>query len=427
MSISLTATEAYKRLQLLFDDGVFTELDSLMSTSVICGYGTVNGVEAYAFSENINDGNGGIDAAHCKKTEKLYTLAAKTGRPVVGIYDSEGLSLTEPYEAMGAYGEVLKAAADLSGVVPQLALIAGTCVGTSALMAGLADVVVCTEYADYYITAPSAVSAKENAAAGTVDVLADSIETAVDSVRSVLSLLPENNLSPVPETLYDAPVSADYGTVAAIADEGSAVFLKEAYAPETVTTLATVGGKTIGLISLGSQAVTPAAAYKAEALVRLCDAYQIPIITLADTVGYEKGRETALLSAMTRLTSAYTAATTPKISLITAQSVGGAYIAFAGKSANADITLAWNTAVVSPLTTEAAVAFPFGKRLADGENRAAVEEEYKTEHACTERAAECGQVDAVIAPEETRAQLIAVLELLSSKRETTLPRKHTVK
>ena len=134
-----------------------------------------------------------------------------------------------------------------------------------------------------------------------------------------------------------------------------------------------------------------------------------------------------MLVAATKLTSAYASVTCPKISLITGKSIGAAYIILAGKGANADLTFAWDSAVISPLETDSAVAFLWGDRLANGEDRTALEKEYDETIGSAFTAAACGAVDDVFAPQETKAKLINALDMLSGKRETTLPRKHSVK
>lgn len=134
-----------------------------------------------------------------------------------------------------------------------------------------------------------------------------------------------------------------------------------------------------------------------------------------------------MLVAATKLTSAYASATCPKISLITGQAIGCSYIILAGKGANADVTLAWDNAVASPLDVEAAVSFLYNDRLANNEDRTSLEDEYRQTVGSVYTAAACGAVDDVFAPEETRAKISQYLDMLASKRETTIPRKHSVK
>ncbi|MBE6816284.1 MAG: carboxyl transferase [Ruminococcaceae bacterium] len=431
-------SKAYERLTALFDDGIFTEIEPFAKSAegeieVAAGYGTVGGQFAYAFSQDSEVCGGAVTVAHCAKIKKVYDLAQKTGKPVIGIYDSNGVKLTEGFEVLSAYGEIVKASARVSGVVPQISIIAGACIGTSALMANLADVVIAVKEADFYVTAPSEVTAQSSAENGVIDILADAFDSAVNSVKSLLPLLPENNLS-IPVAYIDgennAPVSADMDTkelIAAISTQQYAVEFKADYTKSVVTSLAVIGGETAGVIAFDGGAISPKAAYKAEAMLKLCDAFSLPVITFANADGFAKDCEAQMLTAATKLTSAYASATCPKISLITKKAVGGAYITLAGKGANADLTLAWDTAVVSPLDTDSAVAFLWNDRLADGEDRAALEKEFNETIGSAYSAAACGAIDDVFTPDMTTQKLIGAIEMLISKRETTLPRKHSVK
>ena len=144
MDNSVKETEARKRLQLLFDDGAFTEIDAFAKDvdgeiGVVAGFGSVNGAPAYAFTVK----GGAITVAQCSKILKVYDLATKTGYPVVGVYDSNGVNLTEGFEVLSAYGDVVKASAAVSGVVPQISIIAGTCLGVLSVVANMADCCCC--------------------------------------------------------------------------------------------------------------------------------------------------------------------------------------------------------------------------------------------------------------------------------------------
>ena len=438
MDNSVVNTEAYSRLVKLYDNGVFTEIDSYAKskngdTEVVAGFGYVNGAPCYAFSQNVEVNNGAITVAQCAKLKKIYDMAVKTGYPVIGIYDSNGVMLTEGFEALSAYGEIVKASTSVSGVVPQISVIAGACLGTSALIANMAGVVVAVKDADFYISCPSDTTVEESARAGVVDIVADDIDSAISSAKSIIAMLPENNISIAPVLDFSAPdtvpcVGADAKEIVdAIADAGSVIELKENYGSNLITALATVNGTTVGFVAFDGNAICPKCAYKAEAIIKLCDAYNLPIITIANADGVIKDNEAQTLVATTKLTSAYATATCPKISLITGQSIGTAYIILAGKGANADLTLAWDNAVTSPLDVDSAVAFLYNDRLSAGEDRAALEAEYKDTIGSAFSAAACGAVDDIFAAADTRSKVIASLEMLYSKRETTIARKHSVK
>lgn len=436
--LAIKDTDARKRLVSLFDDGVFTEIDAFAKSSngdveVVAGFGTVNGAPVYAFSQDVSVNGGAVSVAQCAKIKKIYDLASKTGCPVVGIYDSNGMDLKEGFEGLSAYGEIVKASTSVSGVVPQISIVAGAAVGTTALIADMADVVVAVKDADFYVTAPSEVTAEACAQEGTVDILADDFDSAVKAVRDIITLVPSNNLSTPPVYDFTDPAAAaDTGACAAdiikaASDEGSVIELKEKYAENCITALATVAGSTVGFVGFDGKSVCPSCAYKAEAFVKFCDAFNIPVVTLLSANGLRKERENQMLIAAAKLTAAYATATCPKISVITGKAVGAAYIMLAGRGSNADLVYAWDTSVVSPLDTKAAVAFLYNDRLANGENRAELEKEYEENLASPFTAAACGAIDDVFVPAQTRAKIVAALDVLAGKRETTLPRKHSVK
>ena len=137
-------SKALKRLEALFDDGSFTEIDAYAksadgSVEVVAGFGTVNECAVYAFSQDVTVDSGAVSVAQCAKIKKIYELALKTGCPVIGVYDSNGVKLTEGFEVMNAYGDLVKASTSMSGVCPQISIVAGSCLGTSALIAFLCN------------------------------------------------------------------------------------------------------------------------------------------------------------------------------------------------------------------------------------------------------------------------------------------------
>lgn len=431
---------AIKRLAALFDDGIFTEIDPFAKGAngdieVVAGYGYVNGNECYAFAQDSSINDGAITVAQCTKIKKVYSLATKTGCGVIGIYDSNGVKLTEGFEVLNAYGEVVKAATSVSGVVPQVSVIAGACLGTAALMANMGDVVIATKDSDFYVTAPSDITAEENAKSGVVDILCDDVDAAIEEAKKVIAMLPKNNLYSAPmvnfESAGPSAIAVDGAStndiINSILDSTLSVELKAEFGKKVITKLGTVDGCSVGIIAFDNQNLCPSCSSKAEAMIKLCDAFNIPVVTIANCSGLKKNAEAKMLVALTKLTSAYATATCPKVSLVTGQSIGSAYIALAGKGANADVTLAWENAVASPLDVEAAVAFLYNDRLANGEDRNALENEYKETIGSAYTAAACGAIDDVFAPEETRTKISQYLDMLASKRETTIPRKHSVK
>ena len=454
-------TPARKRLLTLFDENTFVELDAFAGMGedlcgVVAGYGYVGDTFVYAYSQDVTAASGAVTRAHAKKISKVYDLAAKTGCPVVGIFDSKGAKLTEANEMLDAYGEILAKTSTISGVVPQIAAVLGTCAGTSALLACGADFLVMSEQAELFLNAPFVTTARgedENAGtagyaakSGIASVVAEDEDAALAEVRKIVSMFPQNNLAPAPlfegserpdaaELIAKAYADVDSmcarSLVDAVADDGSVVELQAEFGKGVVTALGTVSGAAVGFIvnDEANGELDVDACDKATRLIRVCDAFSLPVITLVNTKGFQMTACPVLIRKSARLAHAYAEATTAKITVICGQAIGAAYMAFAS-NANTDVTYAWPTAVISAMGLEATVEFLSHDKLkgtADLEqSREDLVDEYIDTVAGAFKAAENGYVDDVIAPENTRAAIIHAMEMLAGKRVSNLPKKHSI-
>lgn len=432
--MEITRTKGYLRLVSLLDDGSFHEIDSLARShggyaEVVAGYGMVEGCPVCAFSQNGDVGGGAMSKAQASKIKKIYQLAVKTGMPVVGIFDSEGGRLNEAGDILEAYGEILMQANNLSGVVPQISLVLGPCTGTSAMIAAGSDFIVMSDKGELTIaTNGEGGSPEEAAKAGLCHLSVGKESDAIASVRRLLSLLPSNNLSsPLlceavsPSGTLSAGETDAGKIIASLCDGGEFLELGSKFGASAVTGLARVGGMTAGLAAF-SGVIDSGSCSKAARFLRFCDSFSIPVVTLVDAEKFESLREASKLS------SAYSEATTAKITVITGSAYGPVYIAIAGRGANSDLTMAWPDAVVSAVAPETGAIFLWNDRLAGSADPMADRQklivEYKRTEASAQRAAEEGIIEAVVAPEETRSQILAGLDMLSGKRVSTLPKKH---
>lgn len=436
---------ARTRLTYLFDEGTFTELDPFVTSGsdlsgVITAYGYVEGNSVYAFSQDINVKKGALTEAQAKKIVKIYDLAAKTGVPVVGIYDSFGADLSNGCKALNSYGELLMWMSNLSGVVPQISVVAGTCAGTAAMLAESADFVIASEDSELFAASNSDIkNSAENAGKnGTAAIVAKDDKEAVEAAKNILLKLPQNNLSPVP--MYEFELSeAVFGTDAvsqaeSVCDEGSVIELSADFGKASYTALGSIGGATVGIAAtnkttdkLNSDDCTKIARF-----VRICDSYAIPVITLVDTEGFEANTETEVSGTvrdMAKLAHAYAEATTIKISVVTGNAYGPAFIALAGKGANADLVYALENAVISPLAPVTAVEFLEHDQLKGADDltsaRNALADKYAKEKANAAIAAQNGCVDNVIASSQLRDTLVNSIEIMAGKRISRLPKKHS--
>ncbi len=427
---------AKERLAALFDDGSYTELEAYACFSdklcgAAAGFGYVQGSPCYAFSQDRSVNKGAMNGAQAEKIAKVYELAAKTGVPVVGFYDSEGADLTDGFGALNAYGKLVSKISELSGVVPQIAVVSGVCSGTAALFAESADITVITKDAELYC-APNAevTSLCDNALKnGTAAVCAEDDKAAAQIVRELLSKLPLNNLSPLPVFEFEAP-SASGDTAEGIADEGSLTELYAQYGSASYTALATVGGSSAGIVSVTKDngKLTADDCSKIAQFVSFCDCFAIPVITLVDTDGFEADEEGGAVKNMAKLSAAYAEATTVKISAVTGKACGTAFITLAGKGANADLAFASETAVISPLDPLTAAEFLYHDELRGAADVKAKREELAARYAREEgnalSAAASGCIDGVYPVGALRKMVIDSLEILAGKRVSGLPKKH---
>ncbi len=433
------------RLTALFDEGSYKEIGSCVMeknvpAGVVCAYGYVNGNPTYAFSQDQSVECGAVGNAQAEKIARVYDLASRTGDPVVGIFDSNGAFMDGTAASLNAYSMLMNKISSVSGVVPQVAVIAGPCAGSAAMAACAFDYIIMTEDAELFLT-PSfekgAGSAKAAAANGIAALTAADDAAAVAQARELLKMIPVNNMAPVPCMEYEAPAAVAgkdlKSVVDGIADAGSVIELYADFAGAAYTALATVAGSTVAIAATNKtqDKLTETDCAKLARFVRTCDAFSIPVITLVDTLGFEGNSDTELsgaVKALTRLAGSYAEATTAKISVIIGKAVGPVFVAMAGKYSNADFTYAVDGAYIAPLAPEAAVEFLWHDKLAGAADlaakRAELAKEYTDTLASAMSAAQQGCVDEVIAAADLRNVLVDALTMLADKRVTNLPRKH---
>lgn len=445
---AVESSKAYARLIALFDEGSMTEFDPLSVSEgkpaeVVAAFGLVNGINTCAFAQNSAVAGGAISKASAAKIARVFDYALKVGAPIVGIYDSTGARLKQGNEMLSAIGDLLNRSNNLSGVVPQIAVVAGPCIGSASMLAASADIVICADGANYGIdTAGNNLSSKDAAENGTAHIIAKNDLAAVAEARNILALLPQNNLA-APAVLEFAepdvnaaaaaaqkissgkPAAEDI--VAGTVDAGSFIELNKDFGKCVVTGLATINGAAVGVIITGADSqnilVCREGASKGARFVRFCDAFSIPVITYVNAGGFTSLREASMMA------HAYAEATTLQVSVITGAAYGSGYIALAGSSAAADFVFAWNNAVIAPLAPETAAAVLFSEKFKGVKDQKAARAEqvaeYKATLASPLAAAEEGYIQDVIAPADTRAKLISVLSMLAGKRVARHPKKHS--
>ncbi len=451
----LTARE---RVNKLFDEGSFVETGVFTAakegaSSVITGYGTVEDRPVFVYAQDFTVKGGAMGEGAAKKIVELLKLAGKTGAPVVAMADSAGADLNEGAKALNAYARIMKETAALSGVVPQISLILGPCAGGAAFVPELTDVVIAVEkIGQMFVTGPQVVSArtgcnvtaedlggaKKLVASGAAQIAVAAEDEAFAMARRVLSFLPDNNQEDAQlvsaddlnrqldiDTYYDA-----HDIVARIADFNDYVELTRDFAPNMVTALARLGGRSVGIVANNPAAhdgvLCASACKKAARFIRLCDCFNIPVVTLVNTPGQntvDEEKNAAAVSAAAQLIFAYAEAVVPKVSVLCGQAVGAAYSAMGSKAVGADAVYAWPKAYIAPINAEAAVRILEKEEIRAGKPVAELAKFYEENNGAL-AAAEEGLCDDVIEPAATRQMIAAALEMLMGKREVALPRKH---
>ena len=427
MEQNVPDSDARKRLTALCDEDTFTELDKFLSadgavSSVAAGFGTINGATVYAYAQDVSVRGGAVDKSAALKIRKIYELAAKNGAPVVAFFDSKGGDINEGMEVLADYGEIIKASAAISGVVPQIAVINGVCAGAAAVIASMADVTIMTEKAELFLNAPfntpdgkleGAGKAANAAKSGVADIVAKDDADAVAKAKKLAAILPANNISLAGNDDFadnDAAVTANLKSadlVSALTDKGSVVELGAEFGTAAYTAFASINWGTVAVVTTDKAAkLTAADCAKIARFVQLADVFSIPVVTVVNTEGFEPSSGAELAGSVrdaAKLAQVYASATTTKINLITGKAFGAAYAAFD----SADITYAWENAAIAPMSPEALKVFMGGE--AD---------------TTPFKAASLGMIDGVVAVEDTRQAVATAVDLCSSKRVVAPTRKH---
>ncbi len=406
----------------IFDEGSFTELDRLIDDcEVVTGYGSISGCPCYAFVQNSEVNGGAMGCKQAKKLSRLYELAEKTGCPIIGVYDSNGGHVDEGLAAMQAYSKLIAKADRLSGVVPQIAVIKGACGASSAIWALCSDIVIAAKDAKLFLDksgADSDVSENSNA-----QIVTDDFDSAIETAKSIICALPSNNLSIAPMADASGQKCDCDCIIGKIADEGSVIPLNKNKEHSAKTAFARLGGTSVGMIAVDG-IIKKADSKKIISFLGMCDAFSIPVITFVNTEGYCDC--CGSLKSAAALTKAYADATTVKISVINGKAYGPAFLTFAGSAAGADEVIATENSVISPMDPEAAMNIVYNKRILDGEDKSSLLDEYIENEASAKVAAANGHIDDIVAESELNTKLRITLDMLMSKRVSTLDKKHAV-
>ncbi len=474
----LTARE---RLELLFDAGSFVESGlwarqqgrelagkEFPADGVVTGQGRIARRPALAFSQDFTVGGGAVGFLHAAKIVECQRAALKSGCPIVGFNDGGGARIQEGVDALSGYGQIFFHNTLLSGIVPQISVIAGPCAGGATYSPALTDFVIQVEKtAHMFITGPEVIrtatgeniteeslggAAAHASVAGTVHLVARDDHHAVDLVKTLLAYLPSSNRDAAPDHTFDGPITDDVemdgvmpedqrrtydvkNVITRLVDVDSFLEIHRDFARNIVVGFARLAGMAIGLVAnqpaVQAGTLDIKAATKAARFVRTCDVFNVPIVTLVDVPGFLPGvaqEHGGIIRHGAQMLYAYSDASVPKLTVILRRAYGGAFLAMCSKDLGADTVLAWPTAEIAVMGPEGAARVLY-RRESDksGNPKAFLQEkvdEYRRLYANPYRAAENLHVDDVIRPSATRRMLVERLSLLRNKRELRPERKH---
>jgi len=379
--------------------------------------------------------------------------------PLVLELASSGADVSDGIDALHGWGGAAAAVAACSGVVPVVAAAVGPVISGPALLLGLADLVVMTSAAVAFVSGPSMVAEFTGVRVGlealggvaaharSSGLCALEAEDPLGAVVELLGFLPRHadeeppvvpTADPgdrgVPALREVVPTrgNASYDVrdvVRAVVDDGVTCELWGRWAPQLVALFARLGGRAVGVVANQPRSLAGtldiAASQKGARFVRLCDAFNLPLVTLVDTPGFLPGKDLewrGMIRHGAELAFAYAEATVPRLCVILRKAFGGAYIVMDSKGLGNDLCLAWPGAQVAVMGEQGAVQILH--RRATAPERQFHEDRYREHYLTPWPASERGFVDQVIDPAETRAVLVASLAALSTKREALVGRKH---
>jgi acetyl-CoA carboxylase carboxyltransferase component len=476
----LTARE---RLAVLMDEGSFQEVGALATHSlsdfgldkqrypgdgVVTGFGKINGRRVAVFAQDFTVLGGSFSEVQAQKICRIQDLARESGIPLIGLKDSGGARIQEGVRSLAAYGEVFVRNVLASGVVPQISVILGPCAGGAVYSPALTDFVIMTAGSSMFLTGPDVIQAVTGEAvtaqdlggpavhmmrSGVAHLEAESEVAALRLTKHLLAYLPQNNNEDPPqiapddapdrmEAALDALIPVNENTPYDVRDVLDLVFDRDSlleihplYAPNAVVGFARLDGYPVGVVANQPAYLAGAldidASDKIARFIRICDAYNVPVVTFVDCPGFLPGTDQEYRGVIrhgAKIIYAYCEATVPKISIVLRKAMGGSYVAMSSKQMRTDLAFSWPTGQIAVMGAEPAVRVLYREEVARAANPAArtaeLVAEYRDKFFNPYRAADVGQIDEVIEPRETRPRLVRALEILRTKVQQTPPRKH---
>jgi propionyl-CoA carboxylase beta chain len=477
----LTARE---RLDLLLDPFTFNELepfitseptgsnipdDQFLGDGVVTGYGQIDGRTVYVYAQDFTIFGGTLSEMQSHKICRILDLAMRNGVPIVGLIDSGGARIQEGVRSLGGYAEIFKRNALYSGVIPQISVMLGPCAGGAAYSPALTDIVIMTEKQSFmFLTGPDVIKAVtgeiidaeslggaevHSTISGLAHLTAPNEKETLLLTRRLLGYFPSNNVENPPFIKpTDDPLRMDdelnsiipidptvayrmHDVIQHVVDEGSFIELLSGFACNAIIGMARIGGHPVGIVaqepSVMAGVIDIDSSDKMSRFVRMCDCFNIPLVTFVDSPGFLPGidqEHRGTIRHGAKLLYAYSEATVPKITVITRKAYGGAYVVMSSKYLGTDVTYAWPSTEIAVMGAEGAVNILYRKQIGSApdpsQERKKLVAEYREQFNNPYYSAQAGYVDDVIEPKETRPKIIASLAALRDKFSSAPPRKH---
>jgi propionyl-CoA carboxylase beta chain len=477
----MTASE---RIHALLDPETFNEIEPFITSpddelglapikylgdGVVTGYGQIDGRTVYVYAQDFTIYGGALSEMQSHKICRVMDLALRNGVPCVGLLDSGGARIQEGVKALGAYAEIFRRNAQYSGVIPQISVMLGPCAGGAAYSPALQDLVVMVEKQSFmFLTGPEVIKAVTGeiidaeslggsethmSVSGVAHLAAHDERQALKLVRQFLSYLPSNNVENPPfQSNGDDPMRMDerlngmvpvdpsepyimHQVIESIVDQGTFLELQPNWARNAIIGLARIGGHAVGIVSqepaVMAGVIDIDASDKMTRFVRMCDCFNVPLVTLVDSPGFLPGvaqEHGGIIRHGAKLLYAYSEATVPKVTIITRKAYGGAYVVMSSKYLGTDFTYAWPSAEIAVLGAEGAANILYKKQIESAQDpvaeRKRLADAYRARFNNPYYAAGTGYLDDIIEPRESRPKIIAALSALRDKYAPAPPRKH---
>jgi propionyl-CoA carboxylase beta chain len=446
------------------------EQKSIPSDGVVTGVGMVDGRPVATFAHDFTLAGASLGSIQAKKTVDVMKYAMNMGMPVIGMNDSGGARIQEGVNSLSGFGQMFYQNVLMSGVVPQVSIIAGPCAGGAVYSPALCDFIIMVKdkNTNMFICGPEVIKAatgeqadlemfaSANAHAtvsGNVHLIANDDFHAIELAKKLLSYLPSNNLQDAPHHFSgNVTISRDEElnniipedpktgfdvkkVIARLTDADSFFEIQADFAKNIVIGFARIEGIVVGIIA--NQPAYKAGCLdidssdKAARFIRTCNIYNVPILNLVDVPGFMPGlaqERGGIIRHGAKMLFAYASATVPKITLIMRKAYGGAYLAMCSVDMGADMVFAWPSAEIAVMGAEGAVKIVFKDEIkAAADPKAAYAEfvaDYKEKFASPYQAARGAMITDVIEPAVSRSVLAMAFRNSLSKRVTRPAKKH---